>query len=88
MASRENAPRSIARSTRCQPQRRETTKGRTARARLPLVWTNRPVIMTISPTPMQKAVPKARGESDSAPPPQPGTLGLCSELGVLGRVSS
>src|SRR5207302_8810111 len=57
MVSREKAPRSMARSTRCQPQRRCTTKGKTARARLPLVWTRRPVIMTIRTTPMQKAVP-------------------------------
>src|SRR5436305_8978000 len=61
MASRENVPRSIARSTRCQPQRRCTTKGNTARARLPLVWTRRPVIMTIRTTPMQKAVPDGKG---------------------------
>src|SRR2546429_9349301 len=61
MASRENVPRSMARSTRCQPQRRCTTKGKTARARLPLVWTRRPVIMTIRTMPMQKAVPDGKG---------------------------
>src|SRR5687768_2476075 len=47
----------MARSTRCQPQRRCTTKGRAARARLPLWWTRRPVIITMSTTPMKKAVP-------------------------------
>src|SRR3989442_1681562 len=61
MVSREKAPRSMARSTRCQPQRRCTTKGKTARARLPLVWTRRPVIMTIRTMPMQKAVPDGKG---------------------------
>ena len=37
---------------------------------------------------MQKAVPEGNGESDSGPQPTPGTLGLCSALGVLGRVFS
>jgi len=60
-ASRANVPRSSARATRCQPQRRWTTQGKTARARLPLVWTNRPVILTRRTTPRQKAVPEGHG---------------------------
>ena len=42
---------------RSHPQRRWSTKGRAARAKLPFVCTNRPVIITIKTMPMKKAVP-------------------------------
>ena len=52
-SSKENLPRSIARSTRCHPHLRWKTKGRAARARLPLHWTRRPVIIVSSTTPIK-----------------------------------
>src|SRR5712691_9331727 len=59
-ASRQSAPRSRARSTRCQPQRKCATKGRAARARLPWRWTSWPVHRVISTTPIKYAVPAGR----------------------------
>jgi hypothetical protein len=36
-------------------------EGQDSAGKLPLAWTNRPVIMTIRTTPMQKAVPEGKG---------------------------
>src|SRR5712691_9579581 len=59
-ASRQSAPRSRARSTRCQPQRKCATKGKAARARLPWRWTSWPVHRVMSTTPIKYAVPAGR----------------------------
>src|SRR6266852_1568839 len=59
-ASRQSAPRSRARSTRCQPQRKGATKGKAARARLPWRWTRWPVHRVMSTTPIKYAVPAGR----------------------------